>query len=149
MLSIPGANMQTPRGARGRSSGLSVEMKRCSPAVLVGLDVELPTDPSVANEGCPPRVGCNHLVCEDCGAEVRHADRRSITSNYPPSKNLIEALYASSDPASSPHLDAAPVNRLSRAYFCRCNWASVNLGGTKSLGLVDAPWACAGHEGRP
>jgi hypothetical protein len=123
-------------------------MKRCSPAALVGIDVELPTDPGVANEGNPPRVGCNHLVCDDCGAEVRHADRRSITSHYPPSRTLIESLYASSDPASSPYLDAAPVHRLSRAYFCRCHWASVDLGGTRSLGDIDAPWGCAGHEPR-
>lgn len=123
-------------------------MKSCSPAVLVGLDVELPTDPGIANRGQPPRVGCNHLVCGDCGADVRHADGRSITSNYPPSKDLLEALYTSSDPASSPHLDATPVNRLSRAYFCRCNWASVDLGGTKSLGAIEAPWECGGHEPR-
>lgn len=121
-------------------------MKKCSPAALVGLDVELPTDPATANEGFPPKVGCNHLVCGDCGAGVRHADSRSVPGKYPPSKDVIEALYASSDPASSPYLDASAVNRLSRAYFCRCNWASVNLGGTKSLGDIDAPWECAGHE---
>ncbi len=97
-------------------------------------------------DGDEPEIGCNHLVCSDCGADVRHADSRSITSNYPPSKDLIEALYASSDPTSSTYLDATPVNRLSRAYFCRCNWASVDLGGTKSLGAIEAPWECGGHE---
>ncbi len=60
----------------------------------------------------------------------------------------MEELYTSSDPASSPHLDARPVHQESRAYFCRCNWASVALGGIKYLGDIDAPWGCAGHEPR-
>ena len=79
-------------------------MKRCSPAALVGVDVELPTDLGIANEGYPPRVGCSHLVCGDCGAKVRHADARAVPSNYPPSKNVVEAIYASSEPAR-PHSD--------------------------------------------
>src|SRR5437870_5605773 len=123
-------------------------MKYCSPAVLVALDVELPTDPGIANEGHPPRVGCNHLVCDNCGADVRHADSRSITSNYPPPKAQIEALYDSPDPAASKLLDDKPLHRMSRAYFCRCNWAAVDLSGTKSLGDIDAPWECKGHEAK-
>ncbi len=121
-------------------------MNTCSPAVLVSLDLELPTDPGITNQGYPPRVGCSHLVCDNCGADVRHANSRSITSNYPPVRDKLEALYNSSDPASSPYLDAAPLHAESRAYFCRCSWAAVDLGGTKSLGDIDAPWECAGHE---
>ncbi len=121
-------------------------MKHCVEAHLVALDVELPSDPAVAYFGKPPIIGCNHLVCGNCGADVRYADSRSITSNYPPAKVAIEELYASSDPGSSSMLDAAPLHRQSRAYFCRCNWAAVDLGGTKSIGDIDAPWECGGHE---
>jgi len=122
-------------------------MNHCTPAWLVGLLHELPTDPSVAYAGESPVFGCNYIVCGECGAEVRHADHRSITSNYPPPAPTLEALYDSSDPASSPLLDAASLHRDSRAYFCRCNWASVDLGGMKSVGDVDAPWGCGGHPG--
>lgn len=123
-------------------------MTHCSPAVLVGLDVELPADPGIANDAQPPRVGCNHLVCGSCGADVRHVDSRTITSHYPPAHAELDAIYNSDDPASSPHFDAAPVDQKSRAYFCRCSWAAVNLGGTKSLGSIDAPWECGGHAPR-
>lgn len=121
-------------------------MKHCSPAVLVALDIELPADRGVANEGMPPRVGCNHLVCDECKCEVKHVDGRTITSHYPPARPELVALYDSPDPASSPYFDAAPVNHNSRAYFCRCSWTAVNLGGSKTLGSVDAPWECGGHE---
>jgi hypothetical protein len=121
-------------------------MKHCSPAVLVGLDIELPADRGVANEGMPPRVGCKHLVCDECKCDVRHVDGRTITSHYPPARLELLALYDSPDPASSPYFDATPVNRNSRAYFCRCAWAAVSLGGWKMLGSIDAPWGCAGHE---
>jgi len=120
-------------------------MKHCTEAFLVGLDLELPTDPSVTYSGGSPTVGCNHLVCSSCGAVVRHADSRSIKSNYPPSKAVIDELYKSSNPEALAILDARPLHRLSRAYFCRCNWAAVDLGGRKSVGSIDAPWDCGGH----
>lgn len=123
-------------------------MKNCVEALLVGLDNELPTDPSVAYCGGEPPLGCNHLVCADCGADVRHADSRSITSNYRPAEVALEELYESSDPGSSPLLDGRPLHADSRAYFCRCQWAAVDLGGEKSVGDVDAPWECGGHEPR-
>lgn len=123
-------------------------METCSPAALVGLDIELPVGAGLANDGAPPRVGCSRLVCEACGAYVRHADGRVAPDKLPPSRHVAEALHASTDPASSPHLDGSAVNQRSRAYFCRCGWASVHLGGWRSLGQVDAPWKCAGHEAR-
>ncbi len=122
-------------------------MKHCTQAWLVGLLNELPTDPSIAYAGESPVFGCNHLVCDRCGAVVRHADRRATTSNYPPPRPTIEALYDSPDPASSPLLNAAPVHEDSRAYFCRCDWASADLGRIKSLGDIEARWGCGGHPG--
>ena len=68
-------------------------MTYCEHAHLVGLDVELPADPAVAYDGGSPIIGCNNLVCIACGAIVRHADSRSTTSKYPPSRVEIEALY--------------------------------------------------------
>ena len=120
-------------------------MKYCTHAFLVGLDHELPSDRAVAYSGGSPIIGCNHLVCSDCDAVVRYADGRVTTSNYPPPRAANEALYDSSDPGSSSGLNAFPAHRRSRAYFCRCNWADVHLGGCKSVGSIDPPWGCGGH----
>ena len=121
-------------------------MKYCAAAALVGMDEQLPSDPSVAYSGKPPVVGCNHLVCVNCGAVVRHADRCSTTTNDPPSVAALEELYDSDDPASSALLDNTPAHRDSRAYFCRCDWRAVNLGGELFLDDIDQPWECGGHS---
>ena len=123
-------------------------MKYCAEAVLVGLDHELPSDAAVAYSGSPPIVGCNHLVCTQCGADVHHADSRSTTSNYPPAHADLVDLYESSNPAGSSLLDSALRHRQSRAYFCRCDWTAVNLGGTLYLEYIDQPWKCGGHAPR-
>jgi len=120
-------------------------MTYCADAVLVGLDHELPSDPAIAYSGRPPVIGCNHLVCSNCGAVVRHADSRSTTRTDSPGTAVLRELYESATPASSPLLDATPLHRASRAYFCRCDWRAVNLGGTLFLELIDQPWACGGH----
>jgi hypothetical protein len=121
-------------------------MKYCAEAILVGLDHELPADPAVAYSGKPPFIGCNHLVCENCGAVVRHADSRSTSSNYSPPRDELERLYESNDPASSPLLEGGPLHRESRAYFCRCDWRAVNVGGELFCDLIDQPWKCGGHQ---
>jgi hypothetical protein len=120
-------------------------MKYCAEPILVGLDCELPSDPSVAYSGTPPFVGCNHLVCASCGADVRHADGRSTSSNYPPPRADLEELHKSSVPPSSPLLVGGDIHRDSRAYFCRCDWRAVNLGGALFCDLIDQPWKCGGH----
>jgi hypothetical protein len=119
-------------------------MQYCVDTYLVGLDRELPTDPSVAYSGKPPVFGCNNLVCANCNAVVRHADARSITTQYPPGD--LERLYESADPESSPLLDASPRHAKSRAYFCRCDWYAVNFGGEKWLAHMDQIWRCGGHS---
>lgn len=120
-------------------------MKYCVDAWLVSLEYELPTDPSIANPGSPTILGCNHLVCRKCDAVVRHADHRSVPSMYPPVGGL-QALYDSPNPEQSPLLDSRPLHDDSRAYFCRCDWAAVELSGAKLVAHLDQQeWACAGH----
>jgi hypothetical protein len=75
-------------------------MQKCAEAWLVSLEHELPADPAVFYAGEEPIVGCNHLVCGQCGAEVHHIDGRSAASNYPPSDTDVQALYDSNDPSS-------------------------------------------------
>jgi hypothetical protein len=76
---------------------------------------------------------------------VRHADHRSVASMYPPADG-IQALYDSLDPAQSPMLDSRPLHDDSRAYFCRCVWAAVDLSGAKLVEHLDQQaWSCAGH----
>lgn len=122
-------------------------MKHCTDVFLVGLDHELPTDPRIGyfGTGKPPYIGCNNLVCFKCRALVKHADARSVTSAYAPPKEDLEALHASKDPASSPLLDARPMNEKSRTYFCRCDWYAVELGTWKALRFLEQDWACGGH----
>lgn len=124
-------------------------LKYCTHAYLVGLDHEIPSDPSVAYDGTSPIIGCNHIVCDRCGAVARHVDGRVKTSNYPPPAAVALALYESSDPASSPLLGNGPLHAKSRAYLCRCDWGDVHLGGVKSLGSIDAMWGCGGHDDDP
>jgi hypothetical protein len=120
-------------------------MKHCVNALLVGLDHELPSDRSVAYDGGEPEIGCNHIVCRACGAVVRHADSRGVTSHYPPGEAKLEKLYESPDPAASPLFDAAPKHRNSRAYFCKCDWYAVVLGGSIRIDTLEQRWNCAGH----
>lgn len=122
-------------------------MKHCVKAFLVSLERELPADPSIAYEGRPPVIGCNHLVCRKCGAVVRHVDHRSVTGKLPPVADEIRALYESPTPEQSPLLNSAPLHDTSRAYFCRCDWAAVNISGSQRVDDLDhQDWACAGHE---
>ena len=118
-------------------------MKYCADAWLVSLEYELPADRSIANPGTPKLIGCNHLVCRKCGAEVRHADHRSIPAMYPPDD--LRSMY---DAGQVPPLDSRPIHSDSRAYYCRCDWASVEFSGAKLVEQLDQQeWRCAGHGG--
>ncbi len=121
------------------------DMNYCVDAVLVGLDHELPSDPSVAYSGGEPAIGCNHLVCRACGAIVRHADSRGVTSHSPSPESDLQKLYESSNPAASPLFDSAPKHRDSRTYFCKCDWHAVVLGGVVRVATLEQRWSCAGH----
>ncbi len=120
-------------------------MQFCVKAWLVSLEFEIPSDPAIAYTGGQPRIGCNHLVCSQCGFDVRHADHRSTTSNPPPPRAKLEELYDSSEPETSPLLDGTPLHAKSRAYFCRCQWLAIDLSGARAVDDIDPMWACAGH----
>ena len=119
-------------------------MQYCDVAWLVGLDYELPSNPSVANGADTLSiVGRNHIVCDDCGAVVKHADRRATIQHFAPG-NIAE-LYDSPNPTASPLLAANENDARARTYFCRCYWRTVNLGGKLPLDSVDKGGYCAGH----
>jgi hypothetical protein len=123
-------------------------MKHCTDVFLVGLDHELPTDPRIGyfGTGKPPWIGCNNLVCLKCKQLVRHVDGRSTTRAYlAPATLDAQELYASPDPASSPLLDARPMNAKSRVYYCRCDLSVASLGGVQALRFLDQEWECGGH----
>lgn len=120
-------------------------MERCVEAWLVSLERELPMNPAVAYDGKHPVIGCNHLVCTTCGADVRHVDSRSVTSRLPPGRQQLGELYDSPDPAVSPLLNSSPVHAKSRTYFCRCDWYAVNLADARWINDIDQTWQCAGH----
>jgi len=120
-------------------------MQNCVETWLVAPGRELPADPRVAYSGKPPIVGCNHLVCDQCGVVVRNVTGRSTTSNTRPVAAELQKLYASADPGSSPLLTHRTVDAESRVYFCRCDWYTVELGGAKWVDDIDQPWRCGGH----
>ena len=120
-------------------------MQHCDVAWLVGLDYELRADRSVANtEDTLPIVGCNHIVCDDCGALVKHVDERSTTQHFAPGN--IAQLYESANPEASPLLRPTAPDGRARTYYCLCYWRTVHFGGKLPLGVVDRGWYCAGHE---
>jgi hypothetical protein len=121
----------------------------CESPWLVSLEFELPADPAIAYTTQPLIIGCNQLVCRDCGAAVRHVDSRSIDRGLRPTRAELEGLYASADPASSALLDHRPINVISRAYVCRCDWSSVDLSGARRIPDTDLTWRCAGHAAAP
>jgi hypothetical protein len=120
-------------------------MQYCVETWLVALSRELPADPGVAYTGNPPIVGCNHVVCDGCGAVVRHVDGRSPTTSARPVEAELQALYASAQPERSPLFYSRPLDAESRVYFCRCNWYGVGMGRAKWVNDLDQPWRCGGH----
>jgi hypothetical protein len=62
-----------------------------------------------------------------------------------PDKDDAAELYNSVHPEKSKLL-ATRAN--SRAYFCRCAWASVDFG-TKLVDVLDQMWGCGGHPAKP
>lgn len=119
-------------------------MKHCNIVWLVGLEDDLPADKCIGHfrdDGYPPIIGCNNLICMKCRSLVKHVDSRRINQVYPPPREDLIALHMSADPASSSLLQESS---WSRTYFCRCDWASV--GDARSLNHLDQDWACGGHD---
>lgn len=143
MTSTAPTTYETLRGPRATEA----QVRHCKDVLLVGLgEHALPTAPRISFDGTPPFMGCNNLVCLMCRSIVKHADACSTTRAGVPTKEDLEELYASNDPANSPLLDRRPVCARSRTYFCRCTWVAVELGGFKRVrALDDNDWECGGH----
>ena len=100
------------------------------------------------SDGNSAIVLCNHLVCSNCGADVRVADGVQIVGGA----GVLEEAYETSN-----LLDVDGVQEgLSeyRLYFCRCAYHSV--GSAIAMATVDTipevglcpAWGCGGHPSR-
>jgi hypothetical protein len=105
----------------------------------------VPADPAQYHRGGFDFVGCNRLVCPECGAEVKHLDRAHGQDG---TTSHVAELYRSPDPRSLPYVGTRESFRL---YFCRCQWADVSATMVKSAADADdvltpgPTWVCAGH----
>ena len=96
---------------------------------LVGPQFVIPEDlEEWGHGGLVERVGCNHLVCERCGAAVRQA-----TGLLPHATRFdIEEAYAAPDLSNLPYMHAGPPEtKFFRLYLCRCTMAIE--GGAKAV----------------
>lgn len=92
-------------------------------------------------------IGCNNLVCDQCGAKVRHHDNLWPANNRP----LDEAaLYNTPDWTQSDQL--VPASRDTegfRLYACRCGAMVVanaqTMASFADRDKIAPPWRCAGH----
>lgn len=114
--------------------------------LLVGPKHVVPPDAEDYGHGAlPAPVGCNHLVCERCGADVRSAVGHPHAQRFD-----IEEAYAAPDLARLPYMHAGPAEiQFFRFYLCRCS--TTMEGGWRRLERepdVDLPelhWWCGGH----
>ncbi len=128
---------------------------RCAPDAWVVGAQPLPADPTEHDwPGRPDAVGCSHIVCLSCKAEVASRpgfylklgdDDRALVSQR------AAQLRATDDWASIDGVEAAPECRL---YACRCFYfpeftrsltcdpENVDNSGQVTRNL---PWTCAGH----
>jgi hypothetical protein len=129
---------------------------RCAPdAWLVGASRALPADPSDFEwpDRAPP-VGCNHLVCLDCKAEVKSQAGYRLPLDWEHRERVPQRaaqMHASDDWSTIDGIEVEPDFRL---YTCRCfyhslfevaltfNPDSMDEYGNPSRNL---PWTCAGH----
>ncbi len=88
-------------------------------------------------------VPCSRVRCRDCGELVRVFEGWALV-RLPSSRDEYEALFATTDPATSPMLTTLGAGARSRTYACRCD--ATSIGGVRSLkqGGPDG-WTCAGH----
>lgn len=127
---------------------MDTSLKYCpSHGYLVGAGDWIPTSPDTYNFGAPGvQVGCNQLLCGDCGAKVRAEQGWQDASpvGFDPA-SLCEA----EDWSKVPGLIEGPMT----LYVCRCNFLFVDLAVSIDLctelaqetGPDFPAWSCGGH----
>jgi hypothetical protein len=107
-------------------------------------DLPVPDDRADYRHGrVPVFVGCNHLVCSECGEEVRQVPNLQVDGLY---SNLPD-LNASNDWAS---LDCTSPGHDVRLYACACRgWLETHMhlmdDPDPEPGDPQLPWRCQGH----
>jgi hypothetical protein len=132
------------------------KVNRCVPdAWLRGAARALPAEPSEHDwlDRRPP-VGCNHLVCLDCKAEVKSQVGYSLSLDWDHRERVparAVQMHASEDWSKVDTIEVEPEYRL---YTCRCFYHSLwDLALTFNPDRIDMtaeptrnlPWTCAGH----
>jgi hypothetical protein len=124
-------------------------MKYCVQLWLVSLSNEysLPLEPWVANDGRPPFVGCNHIICKNCDSVVKHVDRRAPLRNSKQHRSVMIELYESNAPETSLLFSSYPRDEDLRTYFCRCDWQASYFGALQidTIDQFRGEWRCGGH----
>lgn len=132
------------------------KVNRCVPdAWLRGASHALPAEPSEFDwPDRTPIVGCNHLVCLDCKAEVKSQDGYRLPLDWDHRERVparAMQMHASADWLDVDGIESEPDYRL---YTCRCFYHSLwqqaltfnpdridtTVAPTRNL-----PWTCAGH----
>ncbi|MEM8932233.1 MAG: hypothetical protein AAGE94_13715 [Acidobacteriota bacterium] len=112
---------------------------------LVGAGHEIPTDARVHQRPDGPLVGCNQLVCRQCGARVKHWPGFRL-QRLPVDRREREALYATTDPGASPFLMRRAAGHLFRTYACRCHCDEIVNPVDLDKGYLEFDgWTCGGH----
>ena len=110
--------------------------------ILIGGKRELPSDPTVCDDGYEPIRGCSRLRCANCGQMLRNVPGRR---EHARDQIHPAALYKRADLASAPVLEKS---NDSRFYLCSCDSRHVD---SQEFcydrdSLYDFPqWSCAGH----
>ena len=140
-------------GGRGRAM---TAVNRCVPdAWLHGALRALPADPSEFDwpDRSPP-VGCSHLVCLDCKAEVKSQVGYDLPLDWDRRERVPQRamqMHASEDWSKVDGIEVEPEYRL---YTCRCFYHGLwQLALTFNPDRIDMtqeptrnlPWTCAGH----
>ncbi|MEZ4367581.1 MAG: hypothetical protein R2939_15080 [Kofleriaceae bacterium] len=108
-------------------------------ALLVGTDHAV-ADGRARRPG--ESVGCDHLVCESCGAEVVALPGVRLVRDLRAADEFTR-LRAATALDAEPLLTRAHVAARFRLYLCRCT--TDETAGASPAAAIEAGWACAGH----
>jgi len=89
-------------------------------------------------------VGCAHLVCARCGAEVIHLDGVRLERDLPTPSELA-TLRGATDLDACPLLTRAGAAEKFRVYACAC-FAAETAGASPAAWVDDVDWSCGGHS---